>query len=53
MIKKNIILKMTSKGNSPLLVLKTCSLLWKYAESWHFLKLSLKEDLLSSKEYAF
>ena len=44
---------MTSKGNSPLLVLKTCSLLWKYAESWHFLKLPFIEDLISIKEHAF
>ena len=36
-----------------MLVLETCSLNWKYAKSWHFLKLSLTEDLISSKEYAF
>ena len=36
-----------------MLVLETFSLNWKYAKSWHFLKLSLTEDLKSSKEYAF
>ena len=36
-----------------MLVLETFSLNWKYAKSWHFLKLSLTEDLISSKEYAF
>ena len=45
--------KLTSKGNSSMLVLETFSLNWKYANSWHFLKLSLTEDLISSKEYAF
>jgi len=36
-----------------MLALETFSLNWKYAKSWHFLKLSLTEDLKSSKEYAF
>ena len=44
---------MTSKGNSPMLVLESCSLNWKYAKWWHFLKLLLTEDLKSSKVYAF
>ena len=44
---------MTSKGNSPMLVLESCSLNWKYAKCWNFLKLSLTEDLKSSKVYAF
>ena len=44
---------MTSKGNSLMLLLETCSLNCKYAKSWHFLKLSVTEGLISSKEYAF
>ena len=45
--------KSTGKGNSPMLVLETYSLNWKCAKSWHFLKLSLIEDIKSNKEYAF
>ena len=36
-----------------MLALETFSLNWKYAKSLHFVKLSLTEDLKSSKEYDF
>ena len=36
-----------------MLVQETFSLNWKYAKNWHFLKLSLTKDLISSKEYDF
>ena len=40
-------------GKPPLLVLTASCCNWKYAKNWHFLKLSLTKDLISSKEYDF
>ena len=42
-----MVLKLASTENFPLLVLETCSWIFKCAENWHFEKLSLKEDTKS------